>query len=59
MWATGSLKRPRGHSEEAKFSDRLWGRTASGYLRSIIDLAEFQWDGILNKADLAAQGLDA
>ncbi|KAI0324377.1 hypothetical protein GY45DRAFT_1375605 [Cubamyces sp. BRFM 1775] len=58
MWGTGSLKRPRGHSEEAKFSDRHWGRAAGAYLNSITNLAEAQWNAILDKADLAMQGLD-
>lgn len=58
MWTTGSLQRPSGHSEDAKFSERLWGRTANEYLSSIIDLNEEQWEKILAKADLCARGLD-
>ena len=58
MWATGSLVRPRGRTEEAKFSERLWGKTANEYLGSIIDLTDEQWDRVLAKADLCARGLD-
>ncbi|KAI0348873.1 hypothetical protein OH77DRAFT_1432545 [Trametes cingulata] len=29
MWDGGSFKRPKPRSEEAKFSERLWGKTAS------------------------------
>ena len=58
MWTTGSLQRPRGRSEDAKFSERLWGRTANEYLSSIINLNEEQWEKILAKADLCAHGLD-
>ena len=58
MWATGSLVRPRGRSEEAKFSERLWGKTANEYLGSIIDLTDEQWDRILAKSDLCVRGLD-
>ncbi|KAM5535293.1 hypothetical protein V8D89_010978 [Ganoderma adspersum] len=58
MWSTGALQRPRGCSEEAKFSERLWGRTANEYMGSIINLTEEQWDKILVKAELCARGLD-
>ena len=58
MWATGSLVRPRGRSEEAKFSERLWGKAANEYLGSIIDLTDEQWDRILAKSDLCVRGLD-
>ncbi|KAI0647707.1 hypothetical protein C8Q79DRAFT_1043120 [Trametes meyenii] len=51
MWETGSLKRPKPRSEEAKFSDRLWGSTATEYLAGITDLDEGQWDGILGRAE--------
>lgn len=57
MWSSGSFKKPTPNSEEAKFSDRLWGRTAGEYLRSIIDLEEPQWDAIIKKADLCARGV--
>ena len=58
MWSTGALQRPRGRSEEAKFSERLWGKTANEYMGSIINLTEEQWDKILAKAELCARGLD-
>lgn len=58
MWKSGSLQRPRGRSEEAKFSDRLWGRTSAEYMVSIIDISDEQWDKILTKAELCARGLD-
>ncbi|KAI1782778.1 hypothetical protein LXA43DRAFT_1068291 [Ganoderma leucocontextum] len=58
MWSTGSLQRPRGRSEEAKFSERLWGRIANEYLGGIIDISDEQWDDILAKAELCARGLD-
>ncbi|KAI0823781.1 hypothetical protein BC628DRAFT_1339862 [Trametes gibbosa] len=57
MWSTGSFNKPKMHSEEAKFSDRLWGRTANEYLGSITNLDEEQWDAILDKADRCARGI--
>ncbi|KAM5544321.1 hypothetical protein V8D89_001981 [Ganoderma adspersum] len=57
MWSSGSLVRPCGRTEEAKFSERLWGKTANEYLGSIIDLTDEQWDSILAKADLCKRGL--
>ena len=51
MWSTETLQCPRGRSKEAKFSERLWGRTADEYMGSIIDLTEEQCDKILAKAN--------
>ncbi|KAI0669673.1 hypothetical protein C8Q78DRAFT_1080367 [Trametes maxima] len=56
MWETGWLKRPNPRSEEAKFSDRSWGKTATEYLGGIINLTEKQWDGILSRAELYITG---
>ncbi|KAI0671173.1 hypothetical protein C8Q78DRAFT_843579 [Trametes maxima] len=56
MWETGWLKRPNPRSEEAKFSDRTWGKTASEYLGGITNLTEKQWDGILARAELYTTG---
>ncbi|KAI1790339.1 hypothetical protein LXA43DRAFT_1062147 [Ganoderma leucocontextum] len=58
MWSTGALLRPRGRSEEAKFSERLWGKPANEYMGSIMDLTDEQWDKILAKAELCARGFD-
>lgn len=59
MWDSGVFKRPsKGRSDEAQFSDRLWGKTANEYISGIVDLEERQWDAILAKAELAMRGLD-
>ncbi|KAI1782866.1 hypothetical protein LXA43DRAFT_1103315 [Ganoderma leucocontextum] len=58
MSSTGALLRPRGRSEEAKFSERLWGKPANEYMGSIMDLTDEQWDKILAKAELCARGFD-
>nr|VWO95425.1 Serine protease sat autotransporter (EC [Cleaved into: Serine protease sat (Secreted autotransporter toxin sat), Serine protease sat translocator] [Ganoderma boninense] len=53
MWATGSLVHARARTEDAKFSERLWGKTANEYLGGIIALTDEQWDNILAEADLS------
>ncbi|KAI0349154.1 hypothetical protein OH77DRAFT_1432310 [Trametes cingulata] len=58
MWESGSLRHPKPRSEEAKFSERLWGKTANEYLGGMTNLEERQWDSILAKAELCARGLD-
>ena len=55
MWETGDFKKPKG--EAGKFSEKLWGRTAAGYLGSIVNLSEAQWDAILTGADRWARGV--
>ncbi|OJT08204.1 hypothetical protein TRAPUB_900 [Trametes pubescens] len=58
MWDSSLFKHPKGHSDEAQFSDRLWGKTVNEYISGIVDLEERQWDAILAKAELAMRGLD-
>ena len=55
---TVTIRHPCAYTEEAKFSERLWGKAANDYMRSIIDLSDEQWDKILAKAELCAWGLE-
>ncbi|PIL30263.1 hypothetical protein GSI_07441 [Ganoderma sinense ZZ0214-1] len=56
MWGTGSFVAPPARTEEAKFSDKMWGSSAQQYLEGITNLSEEKWDKILAKADKALRG---
>ncbi|KAI0360031.1 hypothetical protein OH77DRAFT_1517593 [Trametes cingulata] len=57
MWETGEYRPPKPRSDESKFSDKLWGRTAQEYMGSIINLSDEQWEKILKLAELHLRGL--
>ncbi|KAI0759213.1 hypothetical protein BD413DRAFT_599026 [Trametes elegans] len=57
MWESGEFIPPKLRTEENKFWDRLWGRTANQYMGSIVSLSEEQWEGILQLTEQHARGL--
>lgn len=56
MWRTGEFVAPPRGTEEAKFSDKMWGRSAQQYLEGITNLGDEKWNKILAKADKALRG---